>query len=284
MQLEDCIKGFIQGISKAIPPAKTCKIVLKKMKNIDPPILKGYFEVPRPSKIPQYRVLSTDYYQQVTRNFFLVPANQGTNGKGHSKEQALASGLMELVERYSCSKYILDNRNVCSVYSFQDLKKSNLFQLEDIYANLINKDQMRVLKEEALGSSKIRWYGGYALNGRKVSLPIDLILRLLEGTNGMASGNSLEEALLHGICEVIERHCLSLIEINKLKTPLIKFSTIASSIGKKLIKDFQSLNYPIFIKDFSLGIGLPIIGVVRKMDESSCIVTAGVATTREEAL
>ncbi|TAM38445.1 hypothetical protein EPN54_04255, partial [bacterium] len=40
----------------------------------------------------------------------------------------------------------------------------------------------------------------------------------------------------------------------------------------------------IFIKDFSLGIGLPIIGVVRKMDESSCIVTAGVATTREEAL
>jgi len=275
MEIKDCIKGFNQGISKVIPPEQTCKVVLKKIQNINPPILKGYFEVPRLSKIPQYRFIGTDYYQHVVQG-------EGTNGKGHFKEQAFASGIMELVERYSCCKY-LRSRNIFKISSFNDLK-SNIFQLEDLYSNFIDEAYVRILKDEELKTAKIRWYEGYSLNGRKVYLPMSLIGYLLEGTNGMAAGNSLEEALLHAICEVIERHCSFLIELNKLKTPLIDLSTVDSLIAKKLIRNFQSLKYPIFIKDFSLGIGLPVIGVIRKMDKSNCIITAGVATTREEAL
>ncbi|MDP8216452.1 MAG: YcaO-like family protein [Candidatus Kaelpia imicola] len=269
------MKGFVQGINRVIPPEQTCKVVLRKIQNIDPLILKGYFEVPRPSKILQYRFIGTDYYQQIVQA-------EGTNGKGHFKEQALASGIMEMVERYSCYKY-LRSKNTFKIYSFEDLKH-NTFQLKNIYSNFIDDTHVKILKNKEIKAAKIRWYRGYSLDGRRTYLPMSLIAYLLEGTNGMAAGNSLEEALLHAICEVIERHCLSLIKINKLKTPLIDMSTINSSIAKELIKKMQLLKYPILVKDFSLGIGLPVIGVIRKVDKTNCIITAGVATTREEAL
>lgn len=276
MKIKDCIKGFNQGVSKVIPPEQTGKVVLRKMQNINPPILKRYFEVLRPSRIPQYRFIGTDYLQQVYQR-------EGTNGKGHSKEQAFASGIMELAERYSCYKY-LRNRNIFQISSFNDLK-NNIFQLEDIYSNFIDeRAYVRILKDKELEAAKIRWYEGYSLNGRKTYLPMSLIRFVQMTTNGMAAGNSLEEALLHAICEVIERHCLALIKVNKLKTPLINLSTVNSQIAKKLIRSFQSLKQQFFIKDFSLGIGLPVIGMIRKIDKSNCIITCGVATTREEAL
>jgi len=275
MKIKNCIKGYVQGINKVIPPKQTLKVVLRKIKNIDPPILERFNEVLHPSKIPQYRFIGTDYYQRVCQS-------EGTNGKGHFKEQALASGIMELVERYSCNKYIR-NKKVMRLSTFNALT-DNIFQLQEIYSNCINETYVRTIDDNTLKKVKLSWHQGYTLDGKRVFLPMLLIAHLLEGTNGMASGNSLEEALLHGICEVIERHCLTLINLNKIVTPLIKISTINYPIAKELIGKFQSLKQEIYIKDFSLGIGLPVIGVVRNIDGRNCLITAGVATTSEEAL
>jgi ribosomal protein S12 methylthiotransferase accessory factor len=287
MKIHDCLKGFTRGVSKVCPPEQTCKSVLRKLKNSDPQILAGYFEVLSPSTIPQYRVRGTDYYGQVIKLFLdNVPGSKGfgANGKGHSKEQALASGLMELVERYSCCKYILNNRAPSKVYSLKELKKDNQFQLEHLYANVCDEDQVRMLEDAQIRKARIRWCDGYSLQGNAVRLPMHLIMMLVEGTNGMAAGNSLEEALLHAICEVIERHCESRIELNKLKTPRIDPGTIDFPVVKGLMSKFHALNQQVFLKDFSLGIGFPVIGVVRIIDKSNCMISSGVATTREEAL
>jgi len=283
MKIKDCAKGYNRGISKVFSPERTFRSVLRKIKSMDPPILKSYFEVLRPGKIPQYAFIGTESYRRLVKKIMLVPKTAGSNGKGHFKEQAKASGLMELVERYSCCKYIVENKHVVRICSFRDLK-SKAFQLEDLYADFVYDAYRDILEDEGLKAAKIRWYEGYSLNGSKVYLPMSLIILLLEGTNGMASGNSLEEALLHAVCEVIERHCLSLIELSKSVTPDIDISTIDSPIANKIIKKLQSPKYRIYIKDFSLGIGVPVIGVVRQVDNTNYIITAGVATTREEAL
>lgn len=275
MKLNNSIKNFNQGIGKVITPQQTCKIVLKKLLEGDHPIMERYFKVQKPSNIPQYRVIATEYCQQITRA-------QGTNGKGHFDEQALASGLMELAERYSCFKYLRSKDNYKTA-SFKDFK-SNLFQIENFYANFVNAPYVRMLNDSELINAKIRWYKGYTLSGKEAHLPMYLLYFILEGTNGMAAGNSLEEALLHGICEVIERHCLTQIELNRLTTPLIDPASIDSLIAKELIKKFSFLKQQVFIKDFSLGIGLPVIGVIRKINKNDCFITAGVATSREEAL
>ena len=51
-----------------------------------------------------------------------------------------------------------------------------------------------------------------------------------------------------------------------------------------MINGFLSLGNELFIRDFSLGIGLPVIGIARKVNESECVVTIGVASHPEEAL
>ncbi|MBN1913626.1 MAG: YcaO-like family protein [Candidatus Omnitrophica bacterium] len=274
MILRDSFKNYKdQAIGKAIAPEKTCEIVLKKIKNLTPPILAQYLEVQTPLRSPQVRVLGTEDYQKLTMSI-------GQNGKGHSKAQALASGLMEFIERYSCSKYLQNNVSLESSFAKVQLR-NNLFCLKDIlkYPHLSDPESVKELE-----TAKISWYQGYTLEGEKAYLPMNLIRYLLESTNGMAAGNSLEEALLHGICEVLERHFLALIESEQIKTPFIDKTTINLPAAEDLIKKVDALGQKVYIKDFSLGLGMPIIAAIRKIDEDYCVITAGAATDRYEAL
>lgn len=274
--MKSSFKKFCDGgVSKVFSPHKTCKNVLKKLKNIDPSLLGSYKEIIRPSRIPQYRIHGTEYFREIT-------GQAGSNGKGHSKEQALASGLMEFVERYSCLNF-LNSKKTVTLATFSEFQ-NNPYKLRDLYSHFLNEKQVKILSDRQVRHAKIRWYQGYTLKGDPVHLPAQLLKFILQGTNGMASGNSLEEALSHGICEVIERHVKTLLEVKRLKTPFIDISTIDCPIAHKLIDRFQSLGYTVFIKDFSLNLGLPIIGVVRKIKKNECVVTVGVATSRREAL
>ena len=272
IKLKDCIKGFDREISKVIPPEQTCRIVLAKLRKIDPPLLKTYYEVRRPSKIPQYRITGTDYFQEFSQE-------SGTNGKGHTHEQALASGLMEFVERYSCFKF-LSNNSSFKVAALKELRNKP-FRIKDFYSNPEDEYASELFAKGGFKDIKARWYAGATLDGRRIYLPSTIIKAY---ANGCAAGNTVEEALLHAICEIVERHCLTLIELNELETPLIDISTVKYPEAKKLIDLFFSLGHKLLIRDFSIGIGLPIIGLVRQINENDCIVTCGVASHPEEAL
>lgn len=274
MKPKDCFKGFNDNaISKVVAPSKTCEIVLKKLQKIAPPIYQQHIFIERPTGIPQYRVVGTEYYQRI------VGVN-GQNGKGHTKEQSLASGLMEMVERYSCYRYL---NSKYRIFSWKEIA-SNPFSIDGLYSQFLDEGQIRIIEDEEVSSAKVRWFEGYNLEGKKVYLPMGLIGIILQGTNGMAAGNSREEALLHAICEVIERHCLTLIKYNGLQTPLINQDTISSPIARDLLEKCRSIDENMLIKDFSLGLGLPVIGAITRFSKNECLIKAGVATNREEAL
>ncbi len=276
-KIKNCIKRFNQGMNKVVSPNETYQTALHKIRLLEEPILQKHYEVKKPSKIPQYRFMGTDYFTQYTT------AN-GSNGKGHTHDQALASGIMELAERYSCYRY-LNRKNAYTIRSFQlNRDSSNAFQLEDIYASCMNGVFENVPLKEEFMDARIRWYEASTLRGEQVWLPSMLTKFLFHGSNGMAAGNSLEEALLQGICEVIERHCKKLIFFNQLSVPTIDLSTIHDPICKKLISTFQNLGHKLNIMDFSLGLGVPVIGVTRVINETSCHFTAGVAASKYEAL
>lgn len=275
MKIKDCFKEFNdRAVSKTIPPFQTSKIALKKLRKISPPIYKEHFFIKRPSRIPQYRVIGT-------QRFMITTSRSGANGKGHSRKQALASGLMEFIERYSCEKYFLAKIPVLA--SFNELH-NNLYQFEDLSSHFISPESMQLLADSQVKNAKIRWYSGHTLKGEPAYLPIPLLRFMVQGTNGMAAGNSLEEALLHGICEVVERHAKVLIEAKRLKTPSIDISTIDSPAARKLICRLQSVSRKLYINNFSLAFGLPIISVIRQITQDKYAITAGVATSRNEAL
>jgi len=261
---------------KVIPPKQTFETTLRKVQGMKFPILDFYFDCSNPVGIPLFRFEGNEYF------FKIAKFQEGANGKGHTKDQALASGIMELVERYSCFKYLNEHASITS--SFKD-SQNNAFTFETFYLNYIHKKLKGAgLRINDLKNAKIRWYKGHTLSGKEVYAPLSLIFFMGEGTNGWASGNTFEEALVQAICEVIERHCLRHVKQSKLNTPSIDISSINSPVAKELISKFQLLGQEVLVKDFSLGIGLPVIGVVRIINETFCIVTAGVATSPEEAL
>jgi putative methanogenesis marker protein 1 len=75
--------------------------------------------------------------------------------------------------------------------------------------------------------TKIEWYPGWdLLNDEEVLVPANAVFHpyspvrghwqlFRSNTNGLASGNVMEEAIFHGLMEVIERDAVSIAEVNR---------------------------------------------------------------------
>lgn len=127
-------------------------------------------------------------------------------GKGTSLEAARVSAIMEAVERLSAERAPLG----CKYGSFAQLRSNGALDPR----GCVLDDDLEFHDEQAL-----HWAQGLDLmNGEAVWLPRDLVVSPpIDGwmkcadTNGLASGNSILEAVVHGLCEVVERDALSVL-------------------------------------------------------------------------
>jgi ribosomal protein S12 methylthiotransferase accessory factor len=78
-------------------------------------------------------------------------------------------------------------------------------------------------------------------------------------TNGLASGNVLEEAILHGIFEVIERDAWSIFEMTHKNYSQINIDSIESDLINEIIDKFESQGIKIKLMDFTADINIPTI-------------------------
>lgn len=169
----------------------------------------------------------------------------GSNGKGTSRELSYASGLSEFVERLQY--YIFYEESTSRSIDVFSLVSAKYF---DVLCKL-NSYPLFNMKATA-----------YSLNRQDVfSVPFDII-SFLSGTNGLASGNVIEEAIIHGSCEIFERFSAGRAILDK--KPLY-------TINKKLIKDSNVCNFMDFlaennietcIKDTSCNGLMPSVGVL----------------------
>ena len=108
----------------------------------------------------------------------------------------------------------------------------------------------------------LRWVKSFSLTRNKhIFFPLNWFY-LIYGTTGFASGNTIQEAILQAIGEVIERHNISRIIQGKLSTPSLDISSVNYRIAKSLIKKFFNVGIELYIKDFSLGLSIPTISVL----------------------
>ena len=78
-------------------------------------------------------------------------------------------------------------------------------------------------------------------------------------TNGIASGNTMEEAILHALFENIERDAWSIAEFRD-RTNGDVIIRDPESIPAKLIKKFEEQGITIHLKDLTSNLGIPTIG------------------------
>ena len=210
-----------------------------------------------------------------------------TNGKGMSPDLCHASAYGELMER-------LSNRIFAAMPRFDDPRIPSLlndrFPLYDVWsaeqpftarflkeriAKTIEREHP-IFSREYQVSSLLEQLAPTALNGKHPTLPFYSVgenrtefvpawITLFTGSNGMAAGNTTEEALVEGFSEILERYAQMQIFDGKIIPPEIPREFIARYPHiLKIIENIEARGrYRVRVLDCSLGQGLPVVcGVI----------------------
>jgi thioglycine synthase len=183
-------------------------------------------------------------------------------GKGFTSIQAQVSLTMESIERY-CSEFRDEYSSRLIQGSYKNLKMGSRAILDP--QSLILPQFSNYRPDDVL-----HWVSGYDLIGREEILapacavyhPFHLDEKpvINSHTDGIAAGNSLEEAVIHGLMEVIERDAWS---IAKFSGEAYDAVTIEDRPDNQFLMDiverFNRANIEIVAKDITSDLGIPVI-------------------------
>lgn len=200
-----------------------------------------------------------------------------TNGKGATKEAALASALGEFLERLSCNFFYNDQ------YFGQELAEAEFvhrpdecwFELteeDDIPEGLLDEYTLEIYDpdQDLSGSNLIDTNSGNedrgicALpfqrrsDGETIYFPSNLIENLFL-SNGMSAGNTLEEAQVQCLSEIFERAVKRQILEQEIALPDVPSLVLERWPGiVEGIKALEEQGFPVLVKDASLGGQFPV--------------------------
>ncbi len=175
---------------------------------------------------------------------------KGANGKGTTLELAKASAYAELIERLQSN--MLNKKRITT---------NIVDKRHDIYEILLNMASNEY-KKKFFDLNKIYFNVSEATNiktNKKELIPINAICSFCH-TNGLASGNTFEEAVNQAIFEIFERYCYQkCLEENILIRNIDISSYPLTEKNKKMLVLLKKKGFEYYIKDCSLG-KYPVIG------------------------
>jgi len=200
-----------------------------------------------------------------------------SGGKGITEEYSMASAVGEMIEELSNLILLWDID-----YTKLDKYKEKYVSVNEKVLNI--KEVLKLngyIKElrEKYGDEIIKKHfeSGIKITGKDAEVCLKLtnikddttcyipFSHLTYETNGMCAGNTEEEALCQGIFELFERFSHNHILKNKINCPLLPEHIYEETKSMGIIKKIESYDnnrYKISIKDCSLGLGIPIVGII----------------------
>lgn len=203
-----------------------------------------------------------------------------TNGKGSTKESALASALGEFIERLNCNFFYNDQfwgeeiANAEFVH-YPDEKWFKLGPNGELPKEILDEYCLEIYdpEKELLGTHLYDTNSGNIergicslpfvrqSDGETVYFPSNLIENLYL-SNGMSAGNTLEEAQVQCLSEIFERAVKREIIEGEIALPdvpeevLAKYPSIVAGI-----QGLEEQGFPVLVKDASLGGQFPVMCV-----------------------
>lgn len=206
--------------------------------------------------------------------------NHFYNGKGATPEQAEASGIMEAMERYAAEPRDTD-----------EIAYGTYEQAKDIGLTVYPEDL--ILPEPYHGAwmgQQIAWCEGYEMfRGCPVWVPACAVYHVYvpdgdmqlfrSHTNGIAAGNTMEEAILHALFEDIERDAWSIAEYKEVANCDLVVED-EDSVPGQLLKKFEDNGVHVHLKEITTDIGVTTIGAAADDVETKDpeMLTIGVGT------
>lgn len=276
--LQDAIKTYTYDQDKLISPAKTVRWVKSRFEQVNLDILERTLRIDNGRlDIPVFiSICGTDALKTI--------GTRKQMGKGATPSQAEASCLMELAERYSLFDFM---KGDFLFDSYQNIK-AKAISFQSIMMSVHDESDPKIA-ERVFSSIPFSWVLAYSLTEeREILVPIDWFYAINE-YNGSAAGNSLEEAIIQGICEVVERHVSAMISHEKSVTPSIDVQSARNTVVRALVGKFLRNGIRLFVKDFSLDMGIPSVGLLAYDPKtfphrSEIVFTAGTQTVPEKAV
>ncbi len=203
-----------------------------------------------------------------------------TNGKGATKESALASALGEFIERLNCNFFYNDQFFGTEIANsdFVHYPNEKWFkpELDDSLPNDILDEYCLAIYNpdgELRGSNLIDTNSGMKergicsipyvrqSDGTTVYFPSNLIENLFL-SNGMSAGNNLAEAQVQCLSEIFERAVKKQIIAEEIVLPEVPKAVIAKYPNIQAgIDGLEAQGFPVVVKDASLGGQFPVMCV-----------------------
>ncbi len=194
------------------------------------------------------------------------------NGKGSNLNNAEASAYAEFMERLQ-AQFLLTLDNDKNLYApdeeiveFDCLKNNELsnfvksIDLLKAINTLVNSNLDYDFEEK---ENKVILVPFYSFKKNTiVKLPVNII-SFIQGSTGLAAGNTIEEALVQGLSEICERFVQTKVINENISMPNIpseQFNKYEKIHG--MIKLFRKNGYIVSIKDASLGMNFPVVCTV----------------------
>jgi ribosomal protein S12 methylthiotransferase accessory factor len=281
IQMTDAIKQVTDDQDKILQPEKTVSMVKKRMKAMDLKILD------RTTRIDNGRLDIPVYFSTCGHDARAVIGTKKQMGKGATPAQAEASAVMELAERFSFFSFY-QNQDHTRLGTFEQFGDEAL-SFDQIARSVHDDSGDLEVSKKIFQSLPLRWTGAWSLTREKeVLVPLDWFYAI-NAFNGPSAGNCVEEALSQGICEIVERHVSSVISREQISTPLIDPTSSTDRLVREMLAKYANAGIRVFISDFSMGMGIPSVGVLAYdptsfPGKSEIVWTAGTTPGPEKAL
>ena len=281
IKLQDAFKKYTLDQDKIISPEKTVERFKEKLKKVNLDILKST------ARIDNGRLDIPVFFSICGRDAANIIGTQKQMGKGGTPQQAEASAVMELAERFSFFSFSSNPENFM-VETYAGVKGDSI-PFEMIAQSVHDNSEELSGAEKVFEALPMRWTWGYNLSREKpVLVPFDWFFAINE-FNGPSAGNCTEEAISQGICEIVERHVSSIISQKRLSVPGLLADGITDPLVSDMLKKYQKAGISLFISDFTLDMGIPSIGVMAYdpstfPEKSEIVWTAGTTPDPQKSL
>jgi bacteriocin biosynthesis cyclodehydratase domain-containing protein len=203
-------------------------------------------------------------------------------GKGSTAEQGEASALMEAIERY------------CGIFQGDEIRLTRRFvdfnAGEAIHPEEIIHYSDAQYEESAQGCcsgdgaprrfdplAETEWSPVWSLRDQRFKhVPTGLLYFFHESgcasqfsadSNGCAAGNTIEEAILQGFLELVERDAYAIWWYNRLRRPGIDLDALGDSYVCDLRAAFAAMGRDVWALDVTNDIGIPVVIAVAHWTE-----------------
>ncbi len=243
------------------------------------------------NKIPghglTHNYIAKHHFLSIFDDFASLWQNLGgrSAGKGRTASQAMASGFCEAIERYS------------GVFQGDEIREKGSYQQmgdKAIHPNAcMNFSPQQYQNREQWNGSCQGWFQkvpepfdeereidwtpvwslthqefkylptAYCYYGYRPSYKPDC----WADSNGCAAGNTIEEAILQGFMELVERDAVALWWYNCLQKPLVDLDSFDDPYIQSLKQYYQTINRELWVLDLTSDLNIPVFAAISRRSD-----------------